>query len=197
MSAAFYLWQNKSSKSFSPILFKNPYFKLMLNKLVSGKRMKRQSIQLKMCLKWTFMPVFPEEWLTSCVLCFHMEKELIALGLCNSIGSLFQTFSISCSLSRSLVQEGTGGKTQVCIQVASEDRWLGVVYLNPLILFWTQTKLLWLKTDAPGSCVVNQRKAWMVEANHRTWIYRKEVYSPVKSEIIQHSLLPVNLTVQT
>ncbi|XP_064145960.1 prestin isoform X5 [Loxodonta africana] len=40
------------------------------------------------------------------------NQELIALGLCNSIGSLFQTFSISCSLSRSLVQEGTGGKTQ-------------------------------------------------------------------------------------
>ncbi|ERE86989.1 prestin isoform 1 [Cricetulus griseus] len=40
------------------------------------------------------------------------NQELIALGICNSIGSLFQTFSISCSLSRSLVQEGTGGKTQ-------------------------------------------------------------------------------------
>uniref|UniRef100_A0A8C9EFT0 Solute carrier family 26 member 5 n=1 Tax=Phocoena sinus TaxID=42100 RepID=A0A8C9EFT0_PHOSS len=40
------------------------------------------------------------------------NQELIALGLCNSTGSLFQTFAISCSLSRSLVQEGTGGKTQ-------------------------------------------------------------------------------------
>ncbi|KAB0400459.1 hypothetical protein E2I00_006452, partial [Balaenoptera physalus] len=48
------------------------------------------------------------------------NQELIALGLCNSIGSLFQTFSISCSLSRSLVQEGTGGKTQVRMQLASK-----------------------------------------------------------------------------
>lgn len=163
--------------------------------------MKRQPILLKMYLKWAIMPYFLKNdwllWLTSRVLCVHMEKELIALGLCNSIGSLFQTFSISCSLSRSLVQEGTGGKTQVRIQLASEDRWFGVVNFNPLILFWTQTKLLSLKIDASGSCVVNQRKAWMVEAIHRNWIYRREVYSPVKSKITQHSLLPVNLRVQT
>ncbi|ETE58710.1 Prestin, partial [Ophiophagus hannah] len=38
--------------------------------------------------------------------------ELIALGICNSTGSFFQTFAITCSMSRSLVQEGTGGKTQ-------------------------------------------------------------------------------------
>ncbi|TKC53593.1 hypothetical protein EI555_015426, partial [Monodon monoceros] len=48
------------------------------------------------------------------------NQELIALGLCNSTGSLFQTFAISCSLSRSLVQEGTGGKTQVRMQLASK-----------------------------------------------------------------------------
>lgn len=40
-------------------------------------------------------------------------QELIALGLCNIIGSFFQTFAITCSMSRSLVQESTGGKTQV------------------------------------------------------------------------------------
>uniref|UniRef100_A0A6I8PPR1 Solute carrier family 26 member 5 n=1 Tax=Ornithorhynchus anatinus TaxID=9258 RepID=A0A6I8PPR1_ORNAN len=40
------------------------------------------------------------------------NQELIALGICNFFGSLFQTFSISCAISRSLVQEGTGGKTQ-------------------------------------------------------------------------------------
>lgn len=40
-------------------------------------------------------------------------QELIALGLCNFISSFFQTFAITCSMSRSLVQESTGGKTQV------------------------------------------------------------------------------------
>ncbi|XP_053572518.1 prestin [Bombina bombina] len=41
------------------------------------------------------------------------NQELIALGLCNSIGSFFQTFSVTCSMSRSLVQESTGGNTQI------------------------------------------------------------------------------------
>ncbi|XP_077355564.1 prestin [Festucalex cinctus] len=41
------------------------------------------------------------------------NQELIALGLCNFISSFFQTFTITCSMSRSLVQESTGGKTQI------------------------------------------------------------------------------------
>nr|XP_046234399.1 prestin isoform X2 [Scatophagus argus] len=41
------------------------------------------------------------------------NQELIAHGLCNFISSFFQTFAITCSMSRSLVQESTGGKTQI------------------------------------------------------------------------------------
>ncbi|KAM4678636.1 prestin [Discoglossus pictus] len=41
------------------------------------------------------------------------NQELIALGLCNSAGSFFQTFAVTCSMSRSLVQESTGGNTQI------------------------------------------------------------------------------------
>ncbi|XP_028266374.1 solute carrier family 26 member 6 [Parambassis ranga] len=41
------------------------------------------------------------------------NQELIALGLSNSVGGIFQCFAVSCSMSRSLVQESTGGKTQV------------------------------------------------------------------------------------
>ena len=40
-------------------------------------------------------------------------QELIALGLSNSVGGIFQCFAISCSMSRTMVQESTGGKTQV------------------------------------------------------------------------------------
>ncbi|XP_054655830.1 prestin isoform X2 [Dunckerocampus dactyliophorus] len=47
------------------------------------------------------------------------NQELIALGLCNFIGSFFQTFTITCSMSRSLVQESTGGKTQIAGLLAS------------------------------------------------------------------------------
>ncbi|XP_057877879.1 prestin [Melospiza georgiana] len=41
------------------------------------------------------------------------NQELIALGICNSVGSFFQSIAITCSMSRSLVQESTGGKTQI------------------------------------------------------------------------------------
>ncbi|CAK6959982.1 prestin [Scomber scombrus] len=47
------------------------------------------------------------------------NQELIALGLCNFISSFFKTFAITCSMSRSLVQESTGGKTQIAGLLAS------------------------------------------------------------------------------
>ncbi|TNN64666.1 Solute carrier family 26 member 6 [Liparis tanakae] len=43
------------------------------------------------------------------------NQELIALGLSNSVGGIFQCFAISCSMSRSMVQENTGGKTQAVL----------------------------------------------------------------------------------
>ncbi|XP_076861555.1 prestin isoform X2 [Brachyhypopomus gauderio] len=47
------------------------------------------------------------------------NQELIALGLCNFISSFFHTFAVTCSMSRSLVQESTGGKTQIAGFLAS------------------------------------------------------------------------------
>ncbi|KAM4711683.1 prestin isoform 1-T2 [Anableps anableps] len=41
------------------------------------------------------------------------NQELIALGICNFMSSFFHTFAITSSMSRSLVQESTGGKTQI------------------------------------------------------------------------------------
>ncbi|XP_063147792.1 solute carrier family 26 member 6 [Candoia aspera] len=47
------------------------------------------------------------------------SQELIALGLSNIAGGFFHCYSISCSLSRSLVQESTGGQSQVATVVSS------------------------------------------------------------------------------
>uniref|UniRef100_A0A8D0A8S6 Solute carrier family 26 member 6, like 2 n=1 Tax=Sander lucioperca TaxID=283035 RepID=A0A8D0A8S6_SANLU len=47
------------------------------------------------------------------------NQELVALGLCNTVGSFFQCYSVTSSLSRSLVQESTGGKTQVAGVISS------------------------------------------------------------------------------
>uniref|UniRef100_A0A3P8SDM2 Solute carrier family 26 member 6 n=1 Tax=Amphiprion percula TaxID=161767 RepID=A0A3P8SDM2_AMPPE len=44
------------------------------------------------------------------------NQELVALGLSNTVGGFFQCYSVTSSLSRSLVQESTGGKTQVKTQ---------------------------------------------------------------------------------
>lgn len=41
------------------------------------------------------------------------DQELLALGLCNAVGSMFQCLAVSCSFSRSSVQESIGVKTQV------------------------------------------------------------------------------------
>ncbi|XP_077464481.1 solute carrier family 26 member 6 [Stigmatopora argus] len=47
------------------------------------------------------------------------NQELVALGLSNTIGSCFQCYTVTCSMSRSLVQESTGGKTQVAGLISS------------------------------------------------------------------------------
>uniref|UniRef100_A0A8B9U9G0 Solute carrier family 26 member 6 n=1 Tax=Anas zonorhyncha TaxID=75864 RepID=A0A8B9U9G0_9AVES len=47
------------------------------------------------------------------------NQELIALGLSNFLGGFFECFAISCSMSRSLVQEGTGGNSQVAGVISS------------------------------------------------------------------------------
>ncbi|XP_061636615.1 solute carrier family 26 member 6 isoform X3 [Phyllopteryx taeniolatus] len=61
------------------------------------------------------------------------SQELIALGLSNSIGSLFQCITVSCSMSRSMVQESTGGKTQVAgalsaIVILFITLWIGALF---------------------------------------------------------------------
>uniref|UniRef100_A0A4W4HA72 STAS domain-containing protein n=1 Tax=Electrophorus electricus TaxID=8005 RepID=A0A4W4HA72_ELEEL len=47
------------------------------------------------------------------------NQELVALGLSNMIGGFFQCFAISCSMSRSMVQISTGGKSQVAGAVSA------------------------------------------------------------------------------
>uniref|UniRef100_A0A8C6FYV8 Solute carrier family 26 member 6 n=1 Tax=Moschus moschiferus TaxID=68415 RepID=A0A8C6FYV8_MOSMO len=49
----------------------------------------------------------------------YSNQELVALGLSNLIGGIFQCFPVSCSMSRSLVQESTGGNTQVAGAISS------------------------------------------------------------------------------
>lgn len=72
------------------------------------------------------------------------NQELVALGLSNLIGGLFQCFPVSCSMSRSLVQESTGGNTQVAGAVSSLFILIIIVKLGEL--FQDLPKLIWLVT---------------------------------------------------
>ncbi|CAH2311943.1 solute carrier family 26 member 6 [Pelobates cultripes] len=47
------------------------------------------------------------------------NQELIALGLSNLTGSFFHCFAVTSSMSRSLVQESTGGNTQIAGSISS------------------------------------------------------------------------------
>ncbi|KYO38654.1 prestin [Alligator mississippiensis] len=69
------------------------------------------------------------------------NQELIALGICNSVGSFFQSFPITCSMSRSLVQESTGGKTQVAGTLSSIMVLLVIVAIGYLFEPLPQTVL--------------------------------------------------------
>ncbi|XP_045386255.1 solute carrier family 26 member 6 isoform X2 [Lemur catta] len=60
------------------------------------------------------------------------NQELVALGLSNLVGGIFQCFPVSCSMSRSLVQESTGGNTQVAGAVSSLFILLVIVKLGEL-----------------------------------------------------------------
>ncbi|MGH0127858.1 UNVERIFIED_CONTAM: hypothetical protein FKN15_032527 [Acipenser sinensis] len=69
------------------------------------------------------------------------NQEMIALGLCNFSGSFFQTFAVTCSMSRSLVQESTGGKTQIAGLLASVVVLLVIVAIG--FVFETLPQAIW------------------------------------------------------
>ncbi|XP_061195318.1 prestin-like [Saccostrea echinata] len=62
----------------------------------------------------------------------NANQELVANGLCNVIGALFSAFCCSASLSRSLVQDNSGGKTQVVGLVSSLLVFIVIAYIGPM-----------------------------------------------------------------
>ncbi|XP_051948086.1 solute carrier family 26 member 6 [Xyrauchen texanus] len=60
------------------------------------------------------------------------NQELVALGLCNVIGGFFKCYSVTSSMSRSLVQESSGGKTQVAGLISAVIVLITVLKLGPV-----------------------------------------------------------------
>ncbi|KAM8862956.1 solute carrier family 26 member 6-like isoform 2-T2 [Spinachia spinachia] len=72
------------------------------------------------------------------------NQELVALGLSNAVGGFFHCYSVTSSLSRSLVQESTGGKTQVAGLISSVIVLVTILKIGSL--FSDLPKLVWLVT---------------------------------------------------
>ncbi|XP_031703343.1 solute carrier family 26 member 6, like 1 [Anarrhichthys ocellatus] len=60
------------------------------------------------------------------------NQELVALGLSNAVGGFFQCFSVCASMSRSLIQETTGGKTQMAGVASALILLVTILKLGPL-----------------------------------------------------------------
>ncbi|CAL8340613.1 unnamed protein product [Lota lota] len=60
------------------------------------------------------------------------NQELVALGLSNTVGGFFQCYSVCSSMSRSLIQESTGGKTQMAGIVSAVIVLVTILKLGPL-----------------------------------------------------------------
>ncbi|XP_017578712.1 solute carrier family 26 member 6-like isoform X3 [Pygocentrus nattereri] len=101
---------------------------------------------------------------------FHSNQELLALGVCNAVGGLFQCFAVSCSMSRSMVQESTGGKTQLVWSVSllsalllNLDVGLGaaVVFSLFTVVFRTQRPRFAVLGVIPGSDCYRDVRVYM------------------------------------
>lgn len=59
------------------------------------------------------------------------NQELLAMGISNIVGSLFSCIPIACSLSRSLIQEQTGGQTQVASIISAGLILVVLLWIGP------------------------------------------------------------------
>uniref|UniRef100_A0A8C9S2W6 Solute carrier family 26 member 6, like 1 n=1 Tax=Scleropages formosus TaxID=113540 RepID=A0A8C9S2W6_SCLFO len=60
------------------------------------------------------------------------NQELVALGISNTVGGFFHCYSISSSMSRSLVQVTAGGKTQIAGVISAFIVLIAILKLGPL-----------------------------------------------------------------
>ncbi|XP_042262729.1 solute carrier family 26 member 6, like [Thunnus maccoyii] len=60
------------------------------------------------------------------------NQELVALGLSNTVGGFFQCYAVCSSMSRSLIQETTGGKTQMAGMASAVIVLVTILKLGPL-----------------------------------------------------------------
>lgn len=62
----------------------------------------------------------------------HPNQELLATGLANIVGSFFSCMPTGCALARSVIQEQTGGKTQIASLVSASLILLVILFIGPV-----------------------------------------------------------------
>src|SRR5690606_9172956 len=71
----------------------------------------------------------------------NVNKELRAIGLANAIGSLFSSYTVTGSFSRSAVNHRSGAVSQVSALVTVVGVVLTLLYLTPLFYYLPKTIL--------------------------------------------------------
>lgn len=85
-------------------------------------------------------------------LCYEIDfnQELLALGTSNVFGSFFSCLPLSASLSRSAIQESTGGRTQIASLVSCGLLTFVLLWIGPF--FELLPKVCKKKSVAPEPC---------------------------------------------
>ncbi|KAM4676734.1 chloride anion exchanger-like [Discoglossus pictus] len=96
------------------------------------------------------------------------NQELVAFGLSNIFGGCFKGFAASTSLSRSAVQESTGGKTQIAGLLSA----IIVMIVTLAIGFLFQP----LQKSVLGALVVINLKGMLMQFNEIPNLFRKDKY---------------------
>lgn len=94
------------------------------------------------------------------------NQELMAMGLSNIIGSLFSCIPIACSLSRSLIQEQTGGQTQVASVISA-----GLILV---VLLWIGPFFESLPRCVLASIIVVALKGMLVQVRDFIRFYKED-----------------------
>ena len=94
------------------------------------------------------------------------NQELIALGLSNLVGSLFQAYPISSSFSRSAVNQESGGKTGMAALISVVMVLLTVLFFTPLFYHLPKTVLAAIIIVAVFGLINIKEALYLLKVNH-------------------------------
>lgn len=95
------------------------------------------------------------------------NQELLAIGFSNIVGSFFSCIPLACSLSRSLIQEQTGGVTQIASVVSA-----GLILV---VLLWIGPFFEYLPKCVLGGIIIVALKAMFMQAKELKRFFKEGI----------------------